>query len=214
MKKNFNTLSVSKQCVHREIGDANVYYGLCFDWINGIVENKSFYKNFSSIFNYVKEALETKYILALAKLFAKPPEECLWKLVFEAKKVSDKEFELKLEREPSFIHEQMRDARKTFLEKSDIYINKIRKIEEQINPLRNMQRAHNFPFRVQGKKVTWQDAKEWLTFAEEVFVNAMDAVCETSGSVGNFFPETLNTDIRYFVSIVKSIKMDDMVKNK
>jgi hypothetical protein len=77
-----------------------------------------------------------------------------------------------------------------------------------------MQRAHNFPLRIQGKKVTWQDTKEWLTFAEEVFVNAMDAVCETSGNVGNFFPETLNTDIRYFVAVAKDIKMDDRAENK
>jgi hypothetical protein len=113
-ERKFNSLSVSKDCVLREIGDANVYYRLLFNWINGILENKSFYKNFNSIFHYVREALETKYIFALAK----PPEECLWKLVLEARKASNKEFELKLQRDPWFIHEQMRDARKTFLKKA------------------------------------------------------------------------------------------------
>lgn len=206
-KKVLGNLYITKDCVDREIRDANAYYKLLFKWVNGILKNKMFYRNFNIIFHYIKDALETKYILSLTKIFAVRQEESLLKLIRQAKNISNKDFELKLEREPDFIHDQMREERKEFFKKFDIYVTEIAKIEKRVNPLRNIQKAHNFPLRPQGKKVSYQDTQVWLDFAEKVFVNAMDAICETSPRIGEFFPDNeFDTRISHFVSIIEDVE--------
>ncbi len=70
-----------------------------------------------------------------------------------------------------------------------------------------MQRAHNYPTYSLGEKVTWQQTKDWLNFAEEVFVNTMEATCDSSPSVGNFVPDELSVDIRYLISLIKKVNL-------
>lgn len=202
---------ITKQCVDRDICDANVHYALLFDWVNGILVNEAFYRNFEGMFFHVRDAIETKYILALSKLFGSFNEAGLWKLIIQTKDVPEEIFENRLLRDPEFVREDMRREREKFFNNFDNYIRKIQAIEDKINPLRNIQKAHNLPWRPNGTSVTWEDTKGWLTFAEEVYVNAMNAICEGSATVGEFIPEELRAQMKYFARIVNKtdwVKME------
>ena len=207
MQKNKDNIYITRNCVNREICDANIYYNLLFEWINGILVNKKFYEAFGGMFKYVQDALETKYIFALTKIFAKKNEEGLWKLLLQVKKAPKSSFELKLERSPSFIRERIRRQRKYFFKHYDSYVNKIQKIKSRLVALRNKQRAHNFPLMPDGPRVIWKETKEWLTFAEKCFFYAMTAICESSASPGQFIPEELNVQMRELASVIKDIKL-------
>ena len=207
LKKKSENINITKNCVFREICDANIYYNLLFIWINRIKLNKIFYKDFKGIFNYIEEAFITKYIFALTKIFARSSEEGLWKLLLQAKEVPENLFELRLERDPTFIHKQIRQQREEFFRNINSYIAKIQEIKAKLVALRNKQRAHNFPFMPDGQKVIWTETKEWLTFAENTFFYAMTAVCEGSCSPGHFIPEELNVEMKHSASIIKDINL-------
>lgn len=196
-----------KDCVDREISEANIYYELLFKLINGILSNKNFYEEFKNIFFFIQDALETKYILALGKLFASSREASLWKLISLAKEVPLEIFEEKLKRDPAFVHAEMQNERTLFLTNSDNYITEIQRIEKKISPLRNRQRAHNFLGWTTEERVLWIETREWLTFAEKIFFNTTCAICETSFQVGDFFPKELESEIAYFISQIKDIEI-------
>ena len=83
------------------------------------------------------------------------------------------------------------------------YESKIKAIKEKISPYRNIQRAHNYPLWDHQGTNTWVETKDWLTFAETVFVQAIDGICESCCRVGDFYPATLNSEIEYFVALVE-----------
>lgn len=204
-KDKLDNINITRECVRKEICDANIYYNLLFIWINGIRINKVFYKDFSGMFDYIEEALVTKYIFALTKIFAMSRESGLWKLIVRAKAVPERFVKLKVEREPVFIHKALRKQRKEFFRDCDKYVNKIKAIKLRLTALRNKQRAHSLPFMPDGQKVIWAETKEWLTFAEKTFFCIMGAICESSSSPGQFVPEELNAQMKYFASIIEGI---------
>jgi len=206
-RNSIDRLSIAKECVDREIRDANVYYKLLFELINGLLENKNFYKNFDKLFFYIREALETKYVFALAKIFASSKEESLWRLIVEVKKIPDVDFYLKLKREQGYMQGQIKNERLIFFNSYNSYIIEINKIKSKISFLRNTQRAHNYPLWSKKEKITWQQTKDWLSFAEKVFSNSVEAICESSPSPGSFVPDDFSTDIRYLVSVIKTINL-------
>jgi len=84
-----------------------------------------------------------------------------------------------------------------------------------INPYRNIQRAHNYPWRNHPGKNTWDETKAWLTFAETVFVQAMDGICKGSCRVGDFYPAALNGETEYFVNLIeKGLKEARVAKRR
>ena len=201
-KQEYNQLHIAKECVHREICNANIYVKLLFDWVNGILENKDLYKNFAGMFTYIRWAIEAQYVMTLGKLFAvKSGEVGLIALIIEARKMPDEFFEVLLGREQPFTHQQLKQARTDFLKNANSYIQRVREINKQINPLRNIQIAHNYPLRSSNISVTWDKTKKWIVFAEEVFVQAMDATCESTVRVGDFVPTELYSQMKHFVSI-------------
>lgn len=196
-----NSLLLAKDCVNREISEARVYHALLFKWNNGLHNEEGFERELGGLFHYVRDALETKYILSLAKLFAPSDEAGLWCLMQLTKAISKKWLDLKRERYPDF-KERSKQERKKFLSNYKRYEAKIRKINKKINPYRNIQRAHNYPWRVHQGKETWDETKKWLTFAETVFVRAMDGICEGCCRVGDFYPSGLDSEIEYFISLM------------
>ena len=199
-----DSIEVTKACVERDIYDANIFHTLMFRWVNGLVAINGFERNFQGLFRYIRDALETKYIFALAKLFANSKEAGLWKFIQQAKAYPDEAIEIRLERVDELLRDRFRTKRQEFLSNFDHYEKRIREISEVINPYRNIQRAHNFPWRENDKETTWIDTKEWLTFAETVFVQAVDGICHSCQRVGDFFPAELNGEMDYFVSLFQS----------
>lgn len=211
-KSNQSLLEIVEACVKREIGEANVYHALLFKWNNGLHNLDGFERELGGLFHFVRDALETKYILCLSKLFAPSNEAGLWQLIELTKEVSETWIELKRERYPSFADQSEKD-RKEFLQNYDRYEAKIREIKEKINPYRNIQRAHNHPLRNHESKETWDETKSWLTFAETVFVQAMDGICEDCCRVGDFYPAALNGEIEYFIALMdRGLKGDKVAK--
>ena len=200
-----DSIMVTKECVQRDIFDANIFHSLMFKWVNGLIAIKGFERNFDGMFRWVRDGLETKYIFALAKLFARSKEAGLWRFIQQSKEYSQEAIDIKLERVHDFLRDDLRNKRQEFLKNFDAYEKRIREISDVIEPYRNIQRAHNLPWRQNdGKKVTWEDTKEWLTFAEQVFVQAVDGICESCCRVGEFFPAELNGQMDYFVSLLKT----------
>lgn len=202
-----DSLDVTKDIVDREITEAGIYYNLLFKLVNGFKENKKFYEAHQGVFHYIEGSLITSYVLALCKIFSSTREESLWKLLLIARKIDVKRFEYRLECFPTAPHNQLRQQRKKFLENLDGYIKKIKEIDDFLSPLRNTQRAHNFPLLSNGKEISWNQLKEWLSFAEEVFVTVMDGTCDSACRVGDFIPNELIDQMDNMAAIIKTIKM-------
>ncbi|MFA5160361.1 MAG: hypothetical protein WC484_07660 [Candidatus Omnitrophota bacterium] len=202
-----DSLDVTKECVYRELCDANIYYSLMFKWINGLVGIKTFNREFEGLCHFLKDALETKYIFALAKVFARSKEAGLWRLIRQVKDVSKAFIEIKLERHAHIRDESTRN-RKEFLSRFDEYEKKIKEISDKISPYRNIQRAHNIPWWNHDSEETWNQTKEWLSFAETVYVQAMDGICGGSCRIGEFYPSELNGQIKYFVQLIEKGLVD------
>lgn len=199
-----DSITVTKECVQRDIFDANIFQALMFKWINGLVAINGFERAFDGICHWLRDAIETKYIFALAKLYARSNEAGLWRLIQQAKQYPQPAIDVKLERVHDFLRGNLIEQRREFMSNYDAYEQRIKEISNVIEPYRNIQRAHNLPWRQNdGTKVTWDDAKEWLTFAERVFVQAADGICESCCRVGEFFPAELNGQMDYFVSLLK-----------
>jgi hypothetical protein len=199
-----DSLLVTKECVRGDILDANIYHSLMFKWVNGLVAVNGFERAFDGMFHWIRDALETKYIFAMAKIFARSNEAGLWRFIQQAKAYSQDAIDLKLERVHDFLKDSLRNQRQEFLKNFDTYEKKIKEISEVIEPYRNVQRAHNLPWRQNGgKEVTWDTTKRWLDFAEQVFVQTVDGICESCCRVGEFFPSELNGQMDYFTSLLK-----------
>ncbi|MEW5758590.1 MAG: hypothetical protein AB1755_03850 [Candidatus Omnitrophota bacterium] len=194
-----NKIKKTKDCIDKDISDANACYKLYFDCLNIIRKYKIFYNDFATIFFYFEEALDTKYILALAKLFSiSTKEEGLLKLAYDIKNFDTDVLALRYEGVGNIILNTVKKQRKLFLKNFNRYIKRIKVIEEKINPLRNIQRAHNYPYRGGKYHVSWAESKRWLKFAEALFVLMLDGICEPCPRAGNFLPENLDKKIRYF----------------
>ncbi len=202
-----DSLKVIETCVSRDLCEANIFHALLFKWNNGLVQSEGFEREFGGLFSFIRDALETKYILALGKIFGRSSEASLWNLMQKSKEVSEENIELKLERQ-TFSKDRLKQQRKEFLSHFDEYEEKIKDISDKINPHRNIQRVHNFPWRTHDGKETWNETREWLTFAETAYVQAMDGICEGCCRVGDFYPSTLNGEIEYFISLI-----DEGLKN-
>jgi hypothetical protein len=199
-----DSIEITKACVERDIYDANIFHALMFRWVNGLVAINGYERNFQGMFHYIGNALETKYIFALAKLFANSNEAGLWKFIQQARDSSNEAIEIRLESVNELLRDRFITQRQEFLSNFDQYEKRIREISEVINPYRNIQRAHNFPWRGNDKETTWNNTKEWLTFAESVFVQAVDSICHSCQRVGDFSPAELNGQMDFFVSLFKS----------
>lgn len=215
MKAVKNSLELTKACVNRDICEANIYHSLMFKWINGLVAIERFNREFEGLFHYVRDAFETKYILALAKIFARSNEAGLWRLILQVKDVSEQAIEIKLEREHAFIRNRLKRQREEFLVRFEEYENQIKEISDKISPYRNVQRVHNIPWWQPDSDATWNETKAWLTFAESVFVQVMDGICEGHSSVGGFYPSELNGQIEYFAHLLeKGLANAEQKKNE
>ena len=203
-KNKSHDLKVTKEIVFSDISDAHAYHKLLFIWINELIRAKV-YINFLAIFPYLQKAVVREYILTLGKLFSSnAAEECLLKLMDAAKAVPNEAFDLKLEKNPTAPHEQLRKQREKFFKNVDEYIEKIKKIEKKINPLRNTYIAHNFPMRIMNTTSTFDETIEWIKFAEEIIVCAMDGAAESCPREGDFIFKGIDDMMKRFVFMAKS----------
>ena len=206
MDKRDGPIVVAKDCVWRDLTQGNIYHRLLFRWMNGIIESKNIQKNAGAIIHYVGDALETKYVLALSKLFAGTKEQGLWKLILLVKNIPEAQIDSSLEQMPSFLRARPRQVRADFLENFNSNVDAIKAIREKIKPLRNVQRAHNSPLTPESAPVLWKESKEWLTFAEELYVQAMDGICEGAIRVGHFLPAEMDSQIDWFISMIRELE--------
>lgn len=196
---NRNRLTVTKKYIERDLIDAESYRKLLSEWLSSISKNQS---QFNVIWHYVADALETKYIVVLSKLFAGTQEESLWKLIAQAKALAEKKgnsdlIEHKLERLPEVIRQDLRRQRDDFLVNFENHVERIQGIEKQLNSLRNKDRIHNYPNRADGPSVSWKQFKEWQNFAEEIYCQSMDAVPEEH--LSQFITDDLKNQITSFM---------------
>lgn len=179
-------LKVTKEIVINDIIDANTYYKLLFIWANELRKSK-IYTDYVGVFSYLEKAIIRQYIITLSKIFSvKANEECLLKIIHLARQVSDNIFDYKLERCNDAPREQLINQRTVFFKEADRYVGQINRIEKKLNPLRNTYIVHNFPMRKNNTISTFNESLEWLNFAEEVLVCAMDGACESCLRKGNF----------------------------
>ncbi|MCR4336533.1 MAG: hypothetical protein NUV91_01840 [Candidatus Omnitrophica bacterium] len=213
MNKEYNNLDITKKNVEREILEARIYRNLLSNLIMGI-RKSSFYNNHKEVFHYIEGTLETSYILALCKIFAKSKEESLWKLLDLVRQVEDKTFENRLRSFPHAPHEQLRQQREKILHNISSYIERIQEVEELLNPFRNTRRAHNFPLLIgKAREITYGQTEEWLDFAEEVFIAAMDGVCSSACRVGDFIPQELIYQMDSMVRTIKAVDSYERARN-
>ena len=161
-----------------------------------------FYEKFDAIFHYVRDALDTKYILALSKLFGRTGEESLWKLIQQTKLIPERAFEIRLERMRDGLRDRFKKRRDEFWRDDRNYEKRIKEIRSKLKPLRNSQRAHNFPLTESNGNTTWNETKDWIEFAEIVYAHAMDAICRPRTAIDYPVLRDLETEIKDFISLL------------
>ena len=184
----------------REITEANVYKGLLFNLMDPLLKDKELITLAPITIHYLTVAPELGCVLALAKVFAADNEPGLDRLIQIAKVVPTRVAEAKVE---AFLKDKFNKDRATFLENADTYRQKITKIRDKLRPLRNTQRAHNFPGLAKKANTTWNEFQEWLTFAERVYGQAMSAMGKGGLSVGNFLPGTFRADVQNMLEAIR-----------
>lgn len=204
-------LKETEAYVAREITEANVYKGLLFNLMGPIFKDQELIKLAPIPIHYMVVSFELGCVLALAKVFANGNEPGLDRLVQIAKAVPPEAAEAKLSEVVKVILKgKFNNDRATFLANADSYKQEIAKIRDRLRPLRNTQRAHNFPELAKRANTTWNELQEWLTFAEEVYGQAMSAAGEGSLRAGGFLPVTFEADVQ---NMLDAIRGDRPVKN-
>lgn len=122
-------------------------------------KSKSIKQNYSRLLWRLELSLETSCVVTLSKLFDNKGE-CLTKLFnqIENLKVNDKEIDVK--RYKRFI--------KDISEIKEV----VKVIEKQLNPLRNVFRAHNFPYRFKnnmGPEFSLMYMKKWIRVGDYIY---------------------------------------------
>lgn len=190
--------------VAREITEANVYKNLLFSLMNSLLKDKELRKLTPIPLHFMTGAFELGCVLALAKVFAKGNEPGLDRLIQIAKAVPAKVAEATLSETVKVNLKDWFDCnRTTFLRNAESYGNEIARIRDKLKPLRNAQRAHNFPDLAKKANTTWSEFQEWLTFAEEVYGQAMSAAGKGALSVGGFLPGTFKADVQHMLHIIR-----------
>jgi len=65
----------------------------------------------------------------------------------------------------------------TDLENKETHIEKIKVIQEKLNPFRNIDRSHNIPWQKgKDKKISISDIKKWLSFAETIYKEIIEKI--------------------------------------
>jgi hypothetical protein len=196
-------LKETEAYVAREITEANVYKSLLFDLMNPLLKDKELIRLVPIPIHFMTVAFELGCVLALAKVFAKDNEPGLGRLVQIARAVPIEIVEAKLSRVvEAVLKDGFENDRADFLTNADIYRQKIAKIRDELRPLRNTQRAHNFPELVKKANTTWNEFQKWLTFAEEVYGQAMSAAGEGSLRAGGFLPVTFEADVQNMLDAI------------
>ena len=194
--------------VEREIMEAKIYYGLRLDLVTPLCQNQEFWRLAPIPILYMAQAFDSMCVLALAKVFAEDREPGLDRLVQAAKDVSVEVAEanhsevVKSKKIRDVLKDRFNGNRATFLRNADSYPKQIREIREKLNPLRNIQRAHNFPERAERTERSWLEVREWLAFAERVYGAAMWASGEGSSAEVRFLPVTFDADVQHMLSVI------------
>lgn len=199
-------LKETEAYVAREITEANVYEGLLFNLMTPLLKDKELTKLAPIPIHYMTVAFELGCVLALAKVFAADNEPGLDRLIQIAKAVPIELAEANFsEVVKTVMKDEFNNNRATFLASADTYRQEITKISGKLRPLRNTQRAHNFPELARKTNTTWNEFREWLTFAERVYGQAMSAAGEGGLPVGGFLQVTFKADVKNMLDAIRKV---------
>ncbi len=169
-----------------------VYVKECFNMISTI---KSLYKlksirgNYSKVLLRLKLTIETACVITLYKLFDNKGE-CLIKLI---EQMSYLDMNDKLLVSIKLYNKFMRSKNQ--------YLKNINSIEAKLNPMRNVFRAHNFPYRFKnsyGPEFSMLYMKKWANFAGMVF----DDICKSlkiRTRVRHVYNKNLKNELKHFL---------------
>lgn len=150
------------KCIETDLRWTKAFYYVLYHVlapINNVNSNNEKYKN---IFYYTGQSLDIAIIATLYKIFDKEKQEGLLKLIMQLRHFNTFDME--------FFDKAKYDK---FITDSEKHIRDIKKIEKQLNPLRNIFRVHNNPNRPVKSKWLWTHIKLWSEKAETIFGEAL-----------------------------------------
>jgi hypothetical protein len=201
--KEYDNPKIIGQCVEKDIRRARIYHALLSKLIVNLRSEK-IYAECRNVFEYLEIALENEFVLCLGKIFGDTKEGTLWQLLKILESSSKEQFEKELQKYPNAPHSSMRQARRNTLNNIASIENEIKKIKENLKPLRNTERVHNIPWLPEGKeKTVWGQALEWLDFAEQKLEQIMDSLCESALRVGDYYSNQFDGEINHFLELIK-----------
>ena len=194
-------LKETERCVVREIIEAKSYKDLLFNLVEPLRQDEALTRLAPIPLYFMMRAFELGCVLALMKIFARDKEPGLDRLIQMARNVSPRVAEAKLSNAVKDIRDKLNNERTSFLSKIDAHRKRIDRIRRELGPLRNTQRAHNYPeLAKKATTTTWNEFQEWLTFAGEVYQQAMSAAGE--GSLPISVPVTFKADVQNMLDII------------
>lgn len=200
------SLKETETYVSRDLSEANVYHHLLFNVFRPLAlhHTKELQNFIGQPIHFLALACESAYVLSMAKVFAEDREQSLDRLIQTSVGTSEKDAEKRLTlAQKNQLLDYYRNHRAQFLANADSYKKEIRRIRKLINPLRNAQRAHNFPDLAHRAKVTWVQFEGWLRFAERVCYEAAQSVGESALAEGDYLNKSFETDTKYLLDIIQ-----------
>ncbi len=116
------------------------------NWCTPLLKSSNPFKEDSyNLLVVLGESVSSSLISSLYNIFTNSDEVSLWRLINQVNEISK-------------------------ISKKEDYIERIKEIREGLNPLRNIARAHNIPWRKdQNIKIPLSKLEEWLSFAENTY---------------------------------------------
>jgi len=206
-KKHRWSIKDTEAFVSRDLSEANIYQHLLIHLIRPLIlpRCKELEDGVGAPVHYMAVAFETGYIFSMAKVFATDKEPGLDRLIQIALQIPQKVAERELTpMQRTHLLNHYRSQRAKFFENASSYQDEIKRIRQKISPLRNTQRAHNFPDLARRANVTWAQFEGWLRFAERVCFEAAASAGQSVITVGNYLPTPMEAETRYLLDVIRS----------
>lgn len=159
--------------------------------IRKLRKSKPIKQNYSHLLWRLERSLETSCVVTLSKLFD-DKGECLTKLFNQVEnfKVNDEEIDVKRYKE--------------FVKNIPGLKKVVRIIEAQLNPLRNVFRAHNFPYRFKnsmGPEFSLMHMKKWTRVGDYIYAE-IRKLLKVRFRMRHLYDRESGSELRKFIQAV------------
>jgi|SRR3989338_4017245 len=166
-------IKITQVSLEKELVYTKMYLKILDEWYGNLLKRSNpFRENSPTLLEILGEGVRSSLVSSMYNLFAGSKEASLWGLIDQVEKTVG------------------------HVENKESYMKKIMEIQGKLNPLRNIERNHNFPRRKdRDGKISMSEMKNWVSFAEATYKEMIKQI-GLSFPLNGLVPEEFDKQIK------------------